>query len=65
MTNGEVGCFLSHYSIWLKMVADSLDKVLIMEDDIDFEPDFNENVVNALQEVEAIDSDWDLVYVLL
>lgn len=63
MTNGEVGCFLSHYFIWLQMVTDNLEKVLIMEDDIDFEPDFNQNVVDTLVEVEAIDKDWDLVYV--
>ena len=43
------------------MVEKTLEKVLIIEDDIDFEPNFNENMIDALFEVEGIDRNWDLV----
>ena len=37
MTFGEVGCFLSHYFIWLRIIAEDMSTVLILEDDIDFQ----------------------------
>ena len=61
MTMGEVGCFLSHYFIWLKMISEGLQTVLVLEDDIDFEPNFKQNIANAVIEVETINSQWDLV----
>jgi collagen beta-1,O-galactosyltransferase len=63
MTFGEVGCFLSHYFIWLKMIAEEINTVLILEDDVDFEPNFKQNVLHTLEEVERVNSNWDLVYV--
>lgn len=36
ITKGEVGCALSHYKIWKKMVDESIDNVLVLEDDIEF-----------------------------
>lgn len=61
MTFGEVGCFLSHYFIWSKMRAENLETVLILEDDIDFEPDFKEKVLHILEEIENVDQEWDLM----
>ena len=61
MTFGEVGCFLSHYFIWLKMRTENLQTVLILEDDIDFEPDFKEKVLHILEEIENVDQEWDLM----
>uniref|UniRef100_A0A1X7SQA3 Glycosyl transferase 64 domain-containing protein n=1 Tax=Amphimedon queenslandica TaxID=400682 RepID=A0A1X7SQA3_AMPQE len=37
--------------------------VLILEDDIDFQPNFKSNLKRTLQEVKSHDPDWDLVYV--
>ncbi|GMT07073.1 hypothetical protein PENTCL1PPCAC_29247, partial [Pristionchus entomophagus] len=39
MTNGEVGCFLSHYRIWESIVSSGLSRVLILEDDARFMDD--------------------------
>lgn len=61
MTMGEIGCFLSHYFIWERMLAEGLEEVLILEDDIKFEPFFKQRLEIILDEVRA-DKDWDLVY---
>jgi collagen beta-1,O-galactosyltransferase len=37
---GEIGCMLSHYQIWSKIVADSLNSAIILEDDNIFDDDF-------------------------
>ena len=64
MTFGEVGCFLSHYFIWLKIIAEDWEKILILEDDIDFEDNFRHDLIRTLREVENADPEWDLVYVI-
>lgn len=63
MTFGEVGCFLSHYFIWLKIIAEDWEKILILEDDIDFEDNFRHDLMRTLREVENADPEWDLVYI--
>jgi len=39
---GEVGCFLSHYLLYKKIVEEKIPYALIMEDDIDISPRFPE-----------------------
>ena len=60
MTLGEIGCFLSHFWVWEKMVTLNLNEVLILEDDIRFEPFFNERALNILNEARRIGG-WDLM----
>ncbi|XP_046603252.1 glycosyltransferase 25 family member [Neodiprion virginianus] len=62
MTMGEVGCFLSHYVIWKKVVESGYDRVMVLEDDIRFEPYFRQKVSFITSEVERLKIDWDLVY---
>ena len=50
MTMGEVGCFLSHYRIWEKMIANNQKEVLIIEDDIRFETYFTDRAVSILEQ---------------
>ncbi|AFX92362.1 putative procollagen-lysine 2-oxoglutarate 5-dioxygenase [Megavirus courdo11] len=66
MTNGEVGCALSHYAIWLEIVksvdSGSLEKnckVLILEDDVMFVDNFMEKY--RIYENEIKD-DYDMFY---
>ena len=40
INHGEIGCFLSHYQIWEKIVVDKLNASIILEDDNIFNPDF-------------------------
>jgi glycosyl transferase family 25 len=46
-SKGAIGCYLSHYKIWEKVVNDNLNNVLILEDDIYYDADnkeFNEYI---------------------
>lgn len=55
LTQGEVGCALSHLAIYKKMVDENIDAALILEDDIIIEKDFLE-VVAALR-IKKTDND--------
>lgn len=60
MTKGEIGCFLSHFMIWEKQVLEQLNEVLVLEDDIRFEPYFKERATNLVEEARQI-GEWDLM----
>lgn len=61
MKMGEIGCFLSHHSIWQKMVDENLKEVLILEDDIKFEPFFRERTEEMMREAREMGG-YDLIY---
>ena len=51
---GELGCILSHFNIWNKMVNENIEKAVIFEDDVTkFENDFE----LYLKEISMIDND--------
>lgn len=60
MTKGEIGCFLSHFWIWEKMRMENLNEILVLEDDIRFEPYFKERAVALLEDARRIGG-WDLM----
>ncbi|VEL29020.1 unnamed protein product [Protopolystoma xenopodis] len=63
MTRGEVGCLLSHYGVWSELVASaSLQRVLVLEDDVDLVPGFRTHLISALAEADRLQPRWDLVY---
>jgi GR25 family glycosyltransferase involved in LPS biosynthesis len=45
----EIGCFLSHYSIWKQIIDNNIDVALILEDDCYFSNDFNLKLTEILQ----------------
>ncbi|CAG4943098.1 unnamed protein product [Colias eurytheme] len=61
MKAGEIGCFLSHYEIWKKIVENNYETALILEDDIHFVPFFRQKFLRMLDEIKDIE--WDLVYI--
>jgi collagen beta-1,O-galactosyltransferase len=61
MTMGEIGCFLSHYMIWQRMIELGQEEVLILEDDIRFEPFFMERADQLMKEARFIGG-WDMIY---
>ncbi|XP_055379043.1 glycosyltransferase 25 family member [Condylostylus longicornis] len=61
MTMGEIGCFLSHYRIWEKMVELEHNEVLILEDDIRFEPYFKDKAISVLNQARK-HGKWNLIY---
>ncbi|XP_053776026.1 inactive glycosyltransferase 25 family member 3 isoform X2 [Desmodus rotundus] len=62
LTKGEVGCFLSHYSIWEEVVARGLARVVVFEDDVRFQSNFKGRLERLMEEVEAEKLPWDLIY---
>ncbi|KAM9762402.1 procollagen galactosyltransferase 2 [Menidia menidia] len=63
LTRGEIGCFLSHHSIWKKVIEQGLQKVLLLEDDVRFEPRFKRRLQAIMDDIERVQLDWDLIYV--
>ncbi|XP_051525644.1 procollagen galactosyltransferase 2-like isoform X2 [Myxocyprinus asiaticus] len=63
LTRGEIGCFLSHHFIWKQVVERGLQRVLVLEDDVRFEPRFKGRLQIIMEDVEKAQLDWDLVYV--
>ena len=50
MTLGQIGCALSHDSIYLRMQTEGIDSAVVLEDDIDFSPTF----LRALDYVKSV-----------
>ncbi|KAL0280133.1 UNVERIFIED_CONTAM: hypothetical protein PYX00_001518 [Menopon gallinae] len=62
MTHGEIGCFLSHYFIWKQIVEKGYQVVMVLEDDVRFEPYFREKLTALMNELKDLDLYWDLIY---
>uniref|UniRef100_A0A6I8NV19 Cerebral endothelial cell adhesion molecule n=1 Tax=Ornithorhynchus anatinus TaxID=9258 RepID=A0A6I8NV19_ORNAN len=62
LTKGEVGCFLSHHAVWEEVAARGLGQVVVLEDDVRFEANFKRRLERLLEEVEAKQLEWDLIY---
>jgi len=59
---GMVGCALTHLQLIIQLVNDpEYDMYLIVEDDVDFSPDFYKKYSKLYQELSATD-DWGLMY---
>ena len=43
------------------MVSEKLQEVLVLEDDVDFEPNFREELDNVLEEARRLEPGWDLM----
>ncbi|CAF95848.1 unnamed protein product, partial [Tetraodon nigroviridis] len=63
LTRGEIGCFLSHHSIWTQVLERGLEKVLVLEDDVRFEPRFKRRLQAIMDDIDRAQLDWDLIYV--
>lgn len=48
MTDGEFGCYLSHYRLYERIVRDGIDVALILEDDVEISPDLPRIVADLL-----------------
>ncbi|XP_056328120.1 procollagen galactosyltransferase 2 [Danio aesculapii] len=63
LTKGEIGCFLSHYNIWKKVLELQQQQVLVLEDDVRFEPNFKSRLNTIMEDVKRSGLQWDLIYV--
>jgi len=57
LAGGELGCLLSHRSIYQRMLAEGLDEVLVLEDDVVLGPDF----LAVLPSIRAHAASYDVV----
>lgn len=62
LTFGEIGCFMSHYNIWLDMLDHEFKEIIVFEDDIRFEPFFRRKLAAVRQEIKDLKLDWDLIF---
>ncbi|RXN35365.1 procollagen galactosyltransferase 2-like protein [Labeo rohita] len=61
LTKGEIGCFLSHYNIWKKVVELQQQQVLVLEDDVRFEPNFKSRLNTIMEDARQSGLQWDLM----
>lgn len=58
ITPGEIGCILSHYNLWKKIVEDGIPVTMILEDDALRLP---KNFIDRVKtEMEYLPQDWDI-----
>ena len=60
MRSGIVGCAMSHIKLYVDLVNSNKDFYCILEDDIDFVPDFNNKLSHVIHQLK--NKDWDMVY---
>ena len=53
---GEIGCYLSHYNLWQRIVAEEIPAAVVLEDDAVWDSDFAQ-VVAAVADC---DYEWDV-----
>lgn len=58
---GEIGCFLSHYVIWKKAFDNNFNRIMVLEDDVRFEPFFRQRIDLLLKEIDRLQLQWDLM----
>jgi glycosyl transferase family 25 len=56
LSPGEIGCYLSHRSLWQKMVEQNIAVAIVLEDDIDVEVGFPD-VIQQLRRLQG----WDMI----
>lgn len=59
---GEVGCALSHYSVWRMIVARGWQTTLVLEDDVVFPPTLLADAETLLGRARRSAPGWDLLY---
>lgn len=57
MGKNEIGCFLSHLSIYRKMIDDKIEHALILEDDIEINPELG-NIINSIMKLSG---PWQII----
>ncbi len=57
LTMGELGCFMSHYLLWKKIIDDDLPYMLIFEDDVIVSP----NIVQFIDNIDIFMQRFDTI----
>lgn len=62
ITNGEIGCALSHYEMWEKIIKNRYENVLILEDDVDIDNNFENKLNDYYEQIRKNNIRYDLFY---
>jgi glycosyl transferase family 25 len=57
LTKGEIGCALSHISIYKKIIEDNIKNAIIFEDDITI----TDNFISVINSIKNLPQDWELI----
>lgn len=49
LLDGELGCYLSHVAVWRHLAQSDLDSLLVLEDDVEFNPDLLQVCIELAQ----------------
>lgn len=60
LTTGQLGCFMSHFTVWQHMVDNNIPSAIILEDDFDLQEDFSKRLGEMLEEARG--EPWNLMY---
>ena len=60
MRRGMVGCLLSHVKIYTELINSEYDYFTVLEDDVEFTPDFKNKYDNIMSQVN--NKNWDLIF---
>lgn len=60
MRQGIVGCAMSHIKMYIEFLQSDYEIYCIVEDDVEFVPDFDKKLLHLYSQVK--DCDWDIVY---
>ena len=55
--DGEIGCYLSHYQLWQRMVTEKIPSALVLEDDANWD----EDLLAIADDIDNLDWSWGVV----
>jgi len=59
MREGMVGCAMSHIKMWIELINSYYESFCILEDDLEFVPNFREKFIHAYTN---LPKDWDICF---
>jgi collagen beta-1,O-galactosyltransferase len=59
---GEIGCAMSHWSIWRRAAERRSELTVVLEDDVSVVDDVARELDRRIDQLDALDENWDLVY---
>ncbi|KAA0202669.1 hypothetical protein HAZT_HAZT011014 [Hyalella azteca] len=62
ITRGEMGGTITHHNIWTNIIQNKFEKVMVLEDDAQFFPNFKENLRSLLAHLADARLQWDFIY---
>jgi GR25 family glycosyltransferase involved in LPS biosynthesis len=57
---GLVGCALSHIKLWIELLKDECEAYLVLEDDAEILPNFEQRLCSVAREADY--KDWDVIF---